>query len=64
MRQKKWLCREDFGVLGTIKREVSCRRKPQSPSPYTSRRGGGRGGEGGWVEGGGCCLNQTEETIE
>lgn len=23
MRLKKWLCREDFGVLGTIKREVS-----------------------------------------
>lgn len=58
MRLKKWLCREDFGVLGTIKREVSCRRKPQSPSPYTSRRGEGRGGEDGGgggegVEGGG-----------
>lgn len=47
MRLKKWLCREDFGVLGTIKREVSCRRKPQSPSPYTSRGGGGDEGGGG-----------------
>lgn len=55
MRLKKWLCREDFGVLGTIKREVFCRRKPQSPSPYTSRGEGGGGvgvRVGGWRGGG------------
>lgn len=59
MRLKKWLCREDFGVLGTKNEKFFVE---GNPNLLLLTLVGGRGAWGGG--GGGCCLNQTEETIE